>query len=70
MQIGVEPNRVDVLQTLSGADFDQVWQNKVEATVDEGITAPVISKADLIENKLHAGRPRDLADVDELRRLK
>ena len=32
----------------------------------EGIAVPFISKADLIENKLQAGRLRDLADVEEL----
>ena len=31
-----------------------------------GLTIPVISKADLMENKRQVGRLRDLADVEDL----
>jgi Nucleotidyl transferase of unknown function (DUF2204) len=69
LQLGAEPNRIDILQAISGVDFDQVWQNRVLAKIDSSVTAPLISKEDLIQNKLKAGRPRDLADVAELRSI-
>jgi hypothetical protein len=33
-----------------------------------GLTVPVIGRDDLIRSKLAAGRPRDLADVDDVER--
>jgi predicted nucleotidyltransferase len=67
-QIGVEPSRVDILQTIAGVDFDQVWENRVESSIDDSLPVAFISREDLIRNKLASGRPQDLADVDHLRR--
>ncbi len=68
-QIGVEPNRIDVVQKIDGVSFEQAWENRVEAKVNGLLAAPFISRADLIANKLESGRAQDLADVEQLRRI-
>ena len=62
-QIGVEPNRIDILTQLSGVnDFNEAWSDRLDVTV-EGLSIPVIGKALLIQNKRSTGRPKDLADL-------
>jgi len=57
------------LPNIPGVDFDQAWERRVEAVVDEssGLKANFISADDLISAKLAAGRPQDLADADAIR---
>lgn len=66
-QIGQPPARVDILQRIDGVTFDQAWENRIEGFVDEQIKAAVISKQDLIRNKLATGREQDRLDVKKLR---
>lgn len=66
-QIGQPPARVDLLQAIDGISFDEAWAHRIEGVVDGEIPALVISKDDLIRNKLASGRERDLLDVQELR---
>jgi hypothetical protein len=66
-QIGQPPARVDILQRISGIRFADAWENRVEGLIDGEVMAPVISKDDLIRNKLEAGRDQDLLDVRVLR---
>lgn len=65
-QIGQPPARVDLLQHIDGVDFDEAWNERGEASVG-GVVAHVISASQLIRNKLHTGRMRDLADVEAIR---
>ena len=65
-QIGQPPARIDILQNISGIDFDEAWENRIEGLIDGEVLAPVISKKDLIRNKLKAGRGQDLLDVKAL----
>lgn len=67
-QIGVEPDRIDILQSIPGFSFDEVWRDAISGEID-GIHVRFISRDHLIKNKLAAGRPRDLGDVDELRKF-
>jgi len=64
-QIGLSPNRIDILTLIDGVGFDQAWTNRMEIDVD-GMTIPVIGREDLIRNKRAVGRPQDLADVQRL----
>jgi hypothetical protein len=64
-QIGLVPNRIDLLTSISGVEFDDAWNNRITISVS-GVTIPTIGREDLIRNKLAAGRPRDLADAAEL----
>ncbi len=69
-RMGVPPVAVDILAEIKGAAFSVAWKNRVAVAIDAGtgLTAHFISRDDLIAAKLAAGRPRDLADVDELRK--
>lgn len=68
-QIGKPPARIDILQNIDGISFDEAWKNRVEGLVDGETPAAVISKEDLIRNKLASGREQDLLDVKKLREL-
>ena len=67
-QIGVKPERIDILTALSGVDFETAWTRRVEAIVD-GNSYDVIGREDLIANKRASGRPLDLIDADKLERM-
>ena len=66
-QMGQTPNRIDILQQISGLDFDTAWEHRLEGFIDEHTPALVISRDDLIRNKLASGREHDLLDVKRLR---
>ena len=65
-QIGQPPARIDILQQIDGVNFDEAWENRVEGLVDGQIKAAVISRGDLIKNKLATGREQDALDVKKL----
>jgi predicted nucleotidyltransferase len=66
-QIGLSPNRIDILTDIGSLRFEDAWPRRVTVQV-EGIEVPVIGKEDLIIAKREAGRPQDLADVAQLGR--
>lgn len=68
LMLGREPFRVDILTDLPGVTFDDAWPVRTLVTID-GVTVPVIGKAQLITNKRAVGRLQDLADAEELERL-
>jgi hypothetical protein len=67
IQLGYEPNRVDLLTGLSGVQFEDVYPKRVYTTID-GIQVPIIDRASLIANKRALGRAQDLADAEALDR--
>ncbi len=67
LQIGVPPNRVDVVTSIDGVGFESAWPNRVE-TEYGGERIWVVGRADLIANKRASGRPQDLLDVAVLER--
>jgi len=67
-QLGQPPDRIDILQKIDGVTFDEAWANRLEGTIDGEVPAAVISRDDLIRNKLASGREQDLLDVKELHR--
>ena len=66
-QMGQSPERIDILQQVSGLDFDSAWEHRLEGFIDPETPALVISRDDLIRNKLASGRDQDLLDVKRLR---
>jgi hypothetical protein len=66
-QMGQPPERVDILQQIDGMSFDEAWQNRIVGRIDGEVPTAVISREDLIRNKLAAGREQDLLDVKRLR---
>jgi len=67
IQLGREPNRIDLLTFLTGLDFDDCAQRAVAATY-EGVPVKVIGLDDLLKNKRATGRAKDLLDVQEFER--
>ncbi len=67
-QIGIDPNRVDIVCGIDGVTFADAWPNRIGVAVD-GINVPVIGPADLIRNKRSTGRLRDAADAEALEDL-
>jgi len=65
-QMGQTPERIDVIQRIDGVTFDEAWPNRIEGELD-GIPARIMSREDMIRNKLAVGRYQDLADVEKLR---
>ncbi len=65
IRLGVPPVRIELLNSISGRSFDQIWENR-EAGHYGSVPVSFISLSDLIANKLESGRPKDAADVDEL----
>ena len=66
-QLGVPPARVDVLQQIDGVPFEEAWERRVPSEAAEDTPMFVISRDDLITNKLASGRLIDLADVERIR---
>jgi hypothetical protein len=66
VQLGIEPCRIDLLTGVDGLDFDDAWRNKLALTLD-GLEIFVLSRGDLLKNKIAAGRAKDQGDIAWLR---
>ncbi|HEY3827495.1 MAG TPA: hypothetical protein VGL82_23240 [Bryobacteraceae bacterium] len=67
VQLGVKPNRIDILTSVSGVGFEEAWQERVQGTLD-GIPVTFIGRTALIRNKESTGRAKDRGDAEELRK--
>lgn len=65
VQVGMPPNRVDVLTGVTGVAFADAWSTRTEGIV-EGVKVPVLGRDALIQNKRAAGRHKDLGDIEAL----
>ena len=64
-QIGIAPNRIDILMGIGGVEFKEAWKGRTKSTYD-GIPIFIIGKEDLIRSKKAAGRPQDIIDIERL----
>ena len=62
VQLGQPPNRIDLLTSIDGVEFDLAFSHRVKSEY-RGSQLWVIGKEDLIENKRSTGRKQDLLDV-------
>ena len=62
---GRAPNRVDLIQSLPGCDFETAWSRRITFKIDD-VEVAFIAKGDLINNKRTVGREQDLRDVEAL----
>jgi hypothetical protein len=69
IQLGVEPNRIDLLTGISGVEFDEAWQSRVAGELG-GQTVGFLNRDLLIRNKLASGRDKDIADARLLERTR
>ena len=65
IRMGVEPTRIELLTEISGCEFEECFEKRIEGNLD-GIPVKIISREDLIANKLKTGRLKDLLDVQKL----
>ncbi len=65
LQLGFPPNRIDLMTSIDGVTFDQAWASRTAATMDD-LPVNFISRELLIQNKIAAGRPKDMGDAQEL----
>ena len=64
-QIGIEPNRIDILMGIAGVSFNDAYSCAVQTTYGE-VPIKILSKEDLIKSKRAAGRKQDLLDIENL----
>lgn len=62
LQLGHPPNRIDLMTSIDGVTFEEVWLGKSSGTYGSA-EVQFIGLAELIRNKRAAGRPQDLADL-------
>jgi hypothetical protein len=65
IQLGIAPNRIDILTSLTGLTFDEIWAGRIEGRLD-ALPVLFLGRRELIRNKRATGRPQDLADLDAL----
>jgi len=65
IQLGYEPVRVDILTSIEGCSFKQVWKNKALGTYGEE-RVYFIGIDDLIKSKEVSERKQDQVDLDIL----
>ena len=64
-QIGVAPNRIDLLTMIDGVEFEDAWSGRTETRIGS-LRVPVIGRDALVRNKRASGRPQDVADAARL----
>lgn len=64
-QIGVAPNRIDILTAIDGVTFAAAWPDRQETQYSDQVVL-VIGLRHLIQNKRATGRQQDLLDAAEL----
>ena len=67
VQLGIAPNRIDLLTSLTGVPFEEAWDRRVPGNLD-GVPVAFLSRETLIKNKRATGRTQDAADVENLER--
>ena len=65
LQLGYEPLRIDIITSIAGCSFEEVWNNKVREKYGKTIVN-FIGKKELIKNKKAIGRKQDMADLELL----
>ena len=69
IQLGMAPNRIDLLTGISGVSFEQAWQQRERGAVG-GATMNLLSRQLLIQNKRASNRDKDLGDLRLLEETK
>ena len=69
IQLGMVPNRIDLLTGISGVTFEEAWQSRETGDIS-GVQVFLISRELLIKNKRAANRDKDRGDVLLLEKTK
>jgi hypothetical protein len=65
IQLGYEPVRIDIITSIKGLDFSEVWRNRVLGTYGNQ-TVNFIDRQNLIKSKKISNRIQDKADLELL----
>jgi len=65
VQLGCPPNRIDILTTVKGVEFERCYGSRVEVAI-RGLEINFIDLESLKKNKRATGRPQDMADGENL----
>lgn len=69
VQLGYEPYRIDLLVDVEGVEFQACYERRTEGELD-GTPVKFLSLQDLITAKNKAGRLQDLADAEQLQKIR
>lgn len=70
IQFGYPPNRIDLINTISGVEFSEAWNGRctqIHLIKQKRRRIPYIGLSALIKNKEACGRPKDLEDLKYLK---
>ena len=65
IQLGVIPNRIDLLNQVSGVSNEEIWAERIASHLDN-IPVHYIGREHFIRNKRATGRQKDLGDLESL----
>jgi hypothetical protein len=65
VRMGNEPQRIELMTTISGVEFDDCYRERLETTMND-VPVSLINLRDLKINKKASGRLKDLADFEQL----
>jgi outer membrane biogenesis lipoprotein LolB len=60
--------KIDFLTYINFVNYDDADKHKIIAEVD-GMHIPFLHLNDLVLSKMNTGRPKDIADIDMLRKV-
>ena len=69
-QMGRSPMKIEVINEISGVEFDEIYENREFVALEDNTQIPMISIDDIIRNKESTGRTKDLADVEMLKEIR
>jgi hypothetical protein len=65
VQLGIAPNRIDLITRVDGVEFDEAWAQRIAMTYHD-VALHVLSLPLLIVNKRSTGRDQDALDAKTL----
>lgn len=65
VQLGFPPNRIDIVTSCDGVEFEICYESRIQITVED-LVINFIDIENLKRNKKASARPQDLADLDNL----
>jgi len=65
IQLGYPPNRIDIITTPPGVEFESCYASRMEIEI-AGVLVKFIDLENLKKSKRAAGRLQDLADIENL----
>ena len=66
IQLGYEPIRIDIINSITGVSFSQIWKNKTLGKYGKE-NVFFIGLKELIKNKEKTSRKQDIVDLDILK---